>query len=89
VAIGRGELIAEDLAAGRLVEPFRFELPSECAYYFVAPELTWEQPKIAAFRSWLFAEMAAGQAEPGPVPGHASAEVAPVGPAARATAAPG
>ena len=63
VAIGRGELIAEDLAAGRLVEPFDFELPSECAYYFVTPELTWDQPKIEAFRSWLFAEADFGPAE--------------------------
>jgi LysR family glycine cleavage system transcriptional activator len=79
VAIGRGELIAEDLATGRLVEPFRFELPSECAYYFVAPELTWEQPKIAAFRSWLFAEVEVGQTEPDRTPGPGGA--AAVGPA--------
>jgi len=47
----------EDLAAGRLVQPFDLELPSECAYYFVAPEASAEQPKIQAFRDWLLQEV--------------------------------
>ena len=49
VAMGPGPLVDRDLAAGRLVEPFDFELPSNSAYYFVAPETTADQPKIKAF----------------------------------------
>ena len=57
VVIGRAQLVAEDLAAGRLVEPFEFELPIESAYYFVAPEGTWELQKVATFRDWLLDEV--------------------------------
>jgi LysR family glycine cleavage system transcriptional activator len=73
VAIGRDELVAEELAARRLVKPFAFGLPSEFAYYFVAPELSWEQPKIEAFRSWLLAEAARGPARTHGLPGPAAA----------------
>ncbi|MGH1481613.1 MAG: transcriptional regulator GcvA [Geminicoccales bacterium] len=58
VAMGRLPLINEDLAAGRLVEPFELEFDEQCAYYFVAPETTAEQPKIQAFRSWILEEVA-------------------------------
>ncbi|HEX3208997.1 MAG TPA: hypothetical protein VHQ91_06435, partial [Geminicoccaceae bacterium] len=61
----RGPLADEALAAGALVRPFDFELPSECAYYFVAPELRAEQPKIQAFRTWLLAEVAGARADSG------------------------
>jgi LysR family glycine cleavage system transcriptional activator len=53
VAIGPATLIDRDLAEGRLVEPFDFELPTDSAYYFVAPESTADQPKIKAFGDWL------------------------------------
>lgn len=56
VAMGRVPLIDDDLAAGRLVEPFDLEFDEQCAYYFIAPEATADQPKIEAFRSWLLAE---------------------------------
>ena len=64
VAISRGPLADEALAAGRLVKPFDLELPSECAYYFVVPEPSADQPKIEAFRSWLLEEIAAATTEP-------------------------
>lgn len=57
VAIGRLPLIDDDLALGRLVEPFAFELDEQCAYYFITPEATADQPKIEAFRSWILAEV--------------------------------
>lgn len=57
VAIAGAPMATEDLAAGRLVQPFDLELPSECAYYFVAPEATADQPKIEAFRDWLLQEV--------------------------------
>ncbi|MEM7023175.1 MAG: transcriptional regulator GcvA [Pseudomonadota bacterium] len=58
VALGAGPLVERDLAAGRLVEPFDFEMPSDSAYYFVAPESTADQPKIKAFQDWLLEEVA-------------------------------
>jgi LysR family glycine cleavage system transcriptional activator len=58
VGIGRRQLVEGELAAGRLVAPFDLELPDGCAYYFVAPEATADQPKVAAFRAWLVAELA-------------------------------
>jgi LysR family glycine cleavage system transcriptional activator len=56
VALARGVLAADELAAGRLVRPFTLSLPTAYAYYFVCPEDTAEQPKIAAFREWLLGE---------------------------------
>jgi LysR family glycine cleavage system transcriptional activator len=56
VALARGVLAADELAAGRLVRPFALSLPTEYAYYLVCPEHTAEHPKIAAFREWLLAE---------------------------------
>jgi DNA-binding transcriptional LysR family regulator len=61
VAMGPGPLVDRDLAAGRLVEPFDLELPSNSAYYFVAPETTADQPKIKAFCDWLCQEAAAAR----------------------------
>jgi LysR family glycine cleavage system transcriptional activator len=61
VGIGRRQLVEAELAAGRLVAPFDLELPDECAYYFVAPAATAEQPKVVAFRSWLVAEVASSK----------------------------
>ncbi len=56
VALARGVLAADELAAGRLVRPFTLSLPTEYAYYLVCPRNTAEQPKIAAFREWLLGE---------------------------------
>jgi LysR family glycine cleavage system transcriptional activator len=56
IALARGVLAADELAAGRLVRPFTLSLPTEFAYYLVCPEHTAEHPKIAAFRDWLLSE---------------------------------
>ncbi len=58
VAMGRLPLIDEELEADRLVEPFEIEFDEQCAYYFVAPEATADQPKIEAFREWILDEVA-------------------------------
>ncbi|MGH6912664.1 MAG: transcriptional regulator GcvA [Geminicoccales bacterium] len=76
VAMGSSALVAEDLAAGRLVEPFDIELPIDSAYYFIAPGATADQPKIRAFRDWLLEEASASAALR-----HADALVAVVPPA--------
>lgn len=56
VALGRTPLVADDLAAGRLVRPFDVAIPSGYAHYFVCPQRALTTPKIAAFRAWLLAE---------------------------------
>ena len=63
VGIGRRQLVEAELAAGRLVAPFDLELADECAYYFVAPEGTADQPKVVAFRTWLLAEVASSNGQ--------------------------
>ncbi|UCH72847.1 MAG: transcriptional regulator GcvA [Rhodospirillales bacterium] len=56
VALARGALAGDDLAAGRLVKPFDIAIPADYAYYVVCPQATAEHPKIAAFRNWLLDE---------------------------------
>ncbi len=56
VALARGVLAADELAAGRLVRPFTLSPPTEYAYYLVCPINSAEHPKIAAFRDWLLGE---------------------------------
>jgi LysR family glycine cleavage system transcriptional activator len=56
VALGRSTLVALDLEAGRLVQPFGPALPSSYACYVVSPPATAERPKIKAFREWLLDE---------------------------------
>jgi LysR family glycine cleavage system transcriptional activator len=57
VGIGLRQLVEAEVASGRLVAPFDLELSDECAWYFVAPEVMAEQPKVAAFRNWLLGEV--------------------------------
>lgn len=56
VALGRSVLVADDLAAGRLVKPFDVSLPSRYGYYAVCSPSAADRPKIAAFRDWLLSE---------------------------------
>lgn len=65
VALGRTALIAADLAAGRLIKPFELALAAEWAYYVVYPPRALARPKVAAFRNWLFAEVARDRAPEG------------------------
>ncbi len=58
IALGNTALVADDLAAGRLVWPFALCLPTMFAYYIVCPEATADDPGIAGFRDWLLAEAA-------------------------------
>ncbi len=48
----------DDLASGRLVRPFDIVMPSNSAFWVVAPERTAERPKVAAFREWIMGEIA-------------------------------
>ena len=59
VALGRSAIVADALADGRLVRPFRLRLPAEYAYYFICLPGALERPAVRAFRDWLVAEAAA------------------------------
>jgi LysR family transcriptional regulator, glycine cleavage system transcriptional activator len=55
-ALGLSPLVDEDLAAGRLVKPFATELPSSFGFWFVCRRERLQEPKIAAFHRWIFAQ---------------------------------
>ena len=59
VALGNSSLVADDLAAGRLVRPFDLTLkgPPEFAYYLVSPRATADRPLVKGFREWVLAEL--------------------------------
>jgi LysR family transcriptional regulator, glycine cleavage system transcriptional activator len=59
VALGRSGLVADDLAAGRLVRPFAVSRPADYAYYVVTPEGHAGSPRVQVFLTWLD-EQAAG-----------------------------
>jgi len=65
LAIGRGLVLGGALESGRLVAPFDMRLASAHAYYLACAEGTENVRKIAAFRRWLLAEVAALDIEPG------------------------
>lgn len=53
VGIGRSALVKEDLAQGRLVEPFGVRLPSDSTYYVVSRPDKATLPRVKAFTGWL------------------------------------
>ncbi|WP_346907729.1 LysR substrate-binding domain-containing protein [uncultured Roseibium sp.] len=60
IALGRSVLVAEDIAAGRLVEPFpQIRLPAGRGYDLVHRPGEEHEPKIAALRDWLKEEVTA------------------------------
>jgi LysR family glycine cleavage system transcriptional activator len=61
VALGDVALVAEDVAAGRLVAPFSLRVPFG-SYWLVAPHLDDLSPAVRAFADWLKAEVAETQA---------------------------
>lgn len=56
VALGRTMLVADDLAAGRLVRPFKQALKAFSSFYLVYPQQALAQKKVKAFREWVLAE---------------------------------
>jgi LysR family transcriptional regulator, glycine cleavage system transcriptional activator len=56
VVLGRSALVADELAAGRLVRPFDLSLPAGFAYYVVCPARGLHRPNVKTFRDWLIAE---------------------------------
>ncbi len=66
VAMGRGPVVADDLARGRLVAPFGLRVPTRLGYHLATPEDRVAQPKVAAFTDWALARFATLS---GPPPG--------------------
>ncbi len=56
VVLGWRYLAAEDISAGRLVQPFSLDLPLGSSFYLVYPEAHSVRPKIVTFRDWLIEE---------------------------------
>ncbi|MDX1610313.1 MAG: transcriptional regulator GcvA [Halofilum sp. (in: g-proteobacteria)] len=58
VALGSTLLVVDDLAAGRLVRPFEVALEDQYCYYFVCLPESMSNPRVRAFRDWVFGELA-------------------------------
>jgi LysR family glycine cleavage system transcriptional activator len=56
VALARMLLAADDLAAGRLVQPFDMAMPNDYSYWLAYRREKAARPDVAAFRSWLLAQ---------------------------------
>ena len=58
VALADFAMVANDLSEGRLIRPFDLgiRMAPEFAYFLVCPENAAEDPRIAAFRTWIMEE---------------------------------
>jgi LysR family glycine cleavage system transcriptional activator len=66
-ALGLAPLVDDDLAAGRLVKPFAVEIESAFSFWFVCRADRLQEPKIKAFRRWIFEQpgtLARSKAQP-------------------------
>jgi len=57
VVLGWRSLSANDVAAGRVVEPFDLTMSLGSSFYLVYPEANSLRPNIAALRDWLMQEV--------------------------------
>lgn len=58
LALAKARLADADIAAGRLVVPFGKSRPAQNSYYLVMTQQAARAHSVAAFRDWLFAEVA-------------------------------
>ena len=65
VALALLPLVAADIAAGRLIVPFQYAVPSPYAYFMLIHRASVGRRSVAAFRAWLRAEADANSAEQG------------------------
>jgi len=56
VVLGWRCLASNDIAAGRLIQPFSLALPLGLSFYLVYPGAYENKPEISAFRDWLMDE---------------------------------
>ena len=62
IILARLGLAWRDLAAGRLVAPFKLSVPVMGGFYFVCPEKNLQSEKVLAFLGWIRDEAAEQQA---------------------------
>lgn len=55
VAMARAPFVADDIAAGRLVRPFKLAVPKGKGWYLVYRPARESDPALGAFRDWLLA----------------------------------
>ena len=65
VAVGPPQLFREELASGRLFQPFPQIVDSGKAWWFVCPPASVSRPKTRAFEEWLIEELSAPQSRSG------------------------
>ncbi len=56
VALGRSTLVADELATGRLIAPFKIELKASCSYWFVMPSTSMASPNLLSVKEWVQSE---------------------------------
>jgi len=56
VAIGRRVFVEDDLATGRLVQPFDLAVSVDEAWFLICPEAVAMRPEVKAFRAWITEE---------------------------------
>jgi LysR family glycine cleavage system transcriptional activator len=57
VVLGRMVLAERDLAAGRLIRPFKVVLPLDVSYFLVMPKGSARRHESQCFREWLYGAM--------------------------------
>ncbi len=57
VVLGRMVLAEGDLAAGRLIRPFKVILPLEVSYFLVMPRGSARRQEVQCFRDWLYSTL--------------------------------
>ena len=57
VVLGRIVLAEADLAAGRLVRPFKTVLPLDVSYFLVRSKVAAPRQELRCFRDWLFGSL--------------------------------
>ena len=57
IVLGRLVLAEGDIAAGRLVRPFKTVLPLDVSYFLVRSEETAPRPEMLRFRDWLLSSL--------------------------------
>lgn len=53
VALGRSRLVADDIASGKLIQPFDVHLTASHAYWFVWPQTTETTIALSSVESWI------------------------------------
>lgn len=86
VSLALRPLVDDDIASGRLIEPFGIEVNPGSAYFLVCPEVIADRPAVAAFRAWLLEK--AGESPSGAAASRAAAGSARPVPRGKAQAAP-